>query len=1673
VKSVVPRYLFALTLATGALALVLLLFSVPLPAHGATVTLDGLPDPAYGPALAADPPGDLASPGPRDWSGTHWTDVISLYVTNNSQNLYVFVPLPGYTRTQSSGSFGLAIATGRYTATAGSPPRDPWNNAIYFAYTATHANVGGTPVPLPYRLIPDIVIRGNIVGSGAGGDDNGWTELRRWNGADYSTGAGTNWGGISGGRMIGTHVAFADGVGVEFAIPFADLDISPVPGTPIHLQFYATQTGDTKGAFDTVPSDDQSTGWDDSTIQQFLATYTLAPALTLDVTHPPDGAFFVHPDITVTGAVSPAVGVTVTVDLNGTALYTPTLDADGRFTQPVTLARGANTLTVTARSETDTATVIRHVTFGAAHDNDVFWDGLLHDSRNPTYRTPVGPVPAGTPVTLRLRAFAGDLTGVSLRLYDDRTDTATVLPMRVVASDPAYDYWAVTITPTQPTVLWYRFIVRDGADTDYYEDNHVVDGVYRGYNEGGPGRAYDESPDLSFQLTVYDPTFQTPDWLKGAVVYQIFPDRFRNGDPANDVVSGTHFYYGNPTGGITYTTWNAEVIDPRDPASPYRNRWGEDFYGGDLQGVTEKLDYLQSLGVTAIYLNPVFRSPSNHKYDTTTYEEVDPHLGGDEALADLLAAAEARGIRVILDGVFNHTSSDSVYFDRYSRYPTVGAYESRSSPYYDWYTFPDWPDGYLSWWGYDTLPVLRSSNPAVRTYFYSGTGAIATRWVLSGTAGWRLDVGGDIDPGLTRDPGNDYWEGFRQAVKGANPDAVILGEEWGDATPWLLGREWDAVMNYRFRSAVLSFLRETRYEDNDNNPSSSGGVLAPITVSQLDAWLHSLAEDYPPEALAVMLNLAGSHDTNRVRFVLSHGQKSGGGDLSPNETDPYQKLLALLQFTLPGAPTVYYGDEVGVESPGRLYGGKYEDDPYNRVPFPWSDTPGHYSARSGIAAFYALLGQTRAARPALCVGSFDTLLVDDAARVYAYGRKLPAPTQVGLSGPLADSRPAPTDQTREASVRSQARSASGVPSGAGQASTQVDAWRESAQRGRFQSASGPDAALVLLNRSATPHTVVVDVRGYLGVGTVLTDVLSGGTPYTVSADGRITITNLAPMSGTLLVYADGDIVPPAPPSVLTATEGAGQVVLAWSPVTDAVAYNLYRSLLPGGGYALLATVPDTVYTDTDVVNGTTYYYVVTAVDGAGNESGPSDEAAAMPHHAIGWANLQGPPELTHTIGLTPTDPVYGRVWIDGVTSQDGATPGLIAQVGFGPTDTPPISWTGWTDAVFNTDVGNNDEFKAQLVPEYTGTFHVVYRYSTTGGRDWVYADRSGLISPTGVVSPGVLYVLPSADTDPPPPPGNLRVTRWGADHIALAWDPVAAADLYAYDLYRAGPCEGVEPPGPVLARVLSPTTRYTDTAVQTGCLYTYTVRALDTSFNRSGFSNPAAARAEARWVTVTFVVTVPAFTPSGDTVYIAGDRADVFGASWNPSARALTRAGVNRWTVTLRMPEDERREYKYTRGSWDRVEKWGPITGFANRVVTPTWGTDGTMTVTDVVYNWRDPLVVAVSPAPGATSFNPSGPITATFNRALNPATVTTETVRVNGGAVTGTVGYISPTAGISATVLFTPAVPLDPRGFYRVQLTTGLRDAEDGVPLQREFVWEFGWRWRVYLPLVMRNGRP
>lgn len=1043
----------------GALLVGLFLFVLDaVPSMGKSAVVDGQLDAAYSTALAVDPD-DLDS-GIESWVGTQWTEVFSLYVTNDTQNLYVFVPLPAYSHTQSSGSLGLVIATAKYTTTSGTQG-DPWGNAITFAYSTTYANQGATPVVLPHRIIPDVIIRGNIVGSG--GSDNGWTELRKWNGSDYGTGGGTNWGGLSGGSMVSQRMAFADGQGLEFSIPLSDLGLSYVPGTPVHLQFYATQTGGSKGVYDTVPDDDQSVGWDDSTTQQVLATYTLVSDQGVAIVSPTENEHFVTPNINVTGYVTPTGQVTLTLSINGVQTLTPTLDANGYFTQAVSLTPGVNTITATADGAAGVGVAVRHVTYGAAaHDGDIWWGCLGHNTHDLTYRDPFGARPTDATVTLRLRACKGDLTGAMLHVYLHERGEVAALPMSVsaVITDAVYDYWEATVTtPITPTLMYYKFEAVDGADRDWYVDDTGYDG------RNGWGRAVDENPTYdAFRITVYDQDFQTPDWVKDAVIYQIFPDRFRDGDPSNNVVSGTHFIYGNASGGITYTTWNAPVINPRDPADPAYNRWSEDFYGGDLQGVTDRLDYLQEMGVTALYLNPIFLAPSNHKYDTTSFETVDPRLGGDAALQALLTQAQVRGMRVILDGVFNHTSSDSIYFDKYSRYANDGAYESTSSPYYPWYTFNTWPDNYASWWGYDTLPTLRGGESTVRAYFWGdGLASIGGRWVVSGTAGWRLDVGGDLDHGTQELGGNDYWEGFRQTVKAASVDAVILGEEWGDATPWLLGQEWDAVMNYRFRSALLSFMRDRFYWDNDNNDSSSGGTLQPITVSEFDRWLRQIQEDYPPEAWYAMMNLLGSHDTNRLRFVLSKWQKGYDAsdpqtydpatDLTVEETDQRQKLVALLQFTLPGAPTIYYGDEVGIDAPAYWANNKWEDDPYNRVPFPWDDTPGHYQARPAVQETYARLAQIRAAHPALRSGAFETLLVDDADQIYVYRRSL-----------------------------------------------------------------GEDWAVVVINRDVVSHTVTVDLDGALDAGTTLSDTLHGGGPYTVSGDQTVTVT-VEPLDGRILIAA--------------------------------------------------------------------------------------------------------------------------------------------------------------------------------------------------------------------------------------------------------------------------------------------------------------------------------------------------------------------------------------------------------------------------------------------------------------------------------------------------------------------------------------------------------------------------
>jgi hypothetical protein len=398
--------------------------------------------------------------------------------------------------------------------------------------------------------------------------------------------------------------------------------------------------------------------------------------------------------------------------------------------------------------------------------------------------------------------------------------------------------------------------------------------------------------------------------------------------------------------------------------------------------------------------------------------------------------------------------------------------------------------------------------------------------------------------------------------------------------------------------------------------------------------------------------------------------------------------------------------------------------------------------------------------------------------------------------------------------------------------------------------------------------------------------------------------------------------------------------------------------LSGGGWVKLNNSPvaGTTFTDSGIQNAKTYYYVVTSLDGVGNESKYSNEVSALPHLTIGWANLQWPPTLNHTISaVNRTGDVYGQVWIDGATSGPGATEGLLAQLGFGPSNSNPngnAAWT-WVDASFNTNAGNNDEFKASMLPEATGSFDYAYRYSTTNGRDWVYADLDGIGNGYDPAQAGKLTVVTSGDTTAPVAPTGLNVVSASPAGIQLTWDAVVGdASLYGYEVLRSNTSSG---PYTMIASVTAAS--YTDFAVVEGATYYYVVRSLDQSFNRSGTSNEVQATAELRTVTLTFSVTVPATTDStGRSVYIAGflDRLDGGLPQWNPGGVMLTRVDATHWTITLTGKESTQIEYKYALGDWDHVEKDNSCGEVANRQLTLSYGATGIQIVNDTVQNWRN-----------------------------------------------------------------------------------------------------------------------
>ncbi|HZY40494.1 MAG TPA: glycoside hydrolase family 13 protein, partial [Anaerolineae bacterium] len=543
----------------------------------------------------------------------------------------------------------------------------------------------------------------------------------------------------------------------------------------------------------------------------------------------------------------------------------------------------------------------------SGQDNLIELPGLGHNSQDSLYRVPYGAVTLNTAVVLRFRTFANDVTGVRIRFYDtvlggeffrDMTRVAQGISCYTAAlAAYACDYWQYTITPTQLTNLYYRFIVTDGSAIAYYADDN--------FKDGGWGEATLAMADNSYVIAVYDPTFQPIEWMRDAVVYQIFPDRFRNGDPANDPQTGDvryddpivklpwgtqpEGYCRNYVGANTTTCpWRfgpppAWAVPPTVTVPLPETPRGRDYMGGDLKGVTEKLDYLQALGVTVIYFNPIFDAGSNHSYDTQDYLKIDPYFGSLQDWNDLIAAADARGMKVILDGVFNHLSSDSKYFDRYGHYAEVGACESITSTYRSWFYFTEVVSpatgtcagtagprsaNYEGWFGFDSIPVINKNVPEVRTLFYSVTQTItepvAQYWLNRGAAGWRLDVMGD--PSFP----DQYWREFRTAVKTADPNAIIIGELWkkGELLPKSLGDMADTGMHYRFRNAILGFFGTV----DDKGFNDDGQSNQPPSL--FARKLNSVREDYPDATYYTLMNLLTSHDTRRILWQLTPGSRS-------------------------------------------------------------------------------------------------------------------------------------------------------------------------------------------------------------------------------------------------------------------------------------------------------------------------------------------------------------------------------------------------------------------------------------------------------------------------------------------------------------------------------------------------------------------------------------------------------------------------------------------------------------------------------------------------------------------------------------------------------------------------------------------------------------------------------
>lgn len=515
---------------------------------------------------------------------------------------------------------------------------------------------------------------------------------------------------------------------------------------------------------------------------------------------------------------------------------------------------------------------------------------VIFHSKSKLYKNPFGALPTETVCTFSIDILKSEQPKNVFFVYrEDRQMRESCLEMEYCREVGAY----------------LRFSCRTSFDTSglyFYRFQFSYPGGIR-FCGKKDGTAFIQDWLEEWQLTVYDKDFQTPDWTKGAVMYQIFPDRFCRSE---------HYM---PQKAKNERKIHHSWFDVPDFIYHNSEYQGNDFFCGNLRGIIERIDYLRELSVDCIYLNPIFESPENHRYSTGDYRNVDPYLGTNEDFAELCARCKEAGIRIILDGVFSHTGADSVYFNKFEHFDSVGAWQGEASPYYNWYRFCNTEIGYDCWWGFETLPNVNETEPSFME-FITGEEGILSYWQKQGAFGWRLDVADELP--------DEFLDALRNRVKKQNPNALIIGEVWEDATNkfaygirrrYLLGKQLDGVMNYPWRTAIIDYVKE------------GNAKLFCDRVSDI-------LENYPLPALNCLMNILSTHDTERIINVFGVQHEVLHSDAANYHLtqEEYNRgkigmtAASVLQFALPGIPCIYYGDEAG------LCGFQ---DPYCRMCFPY------------------------------------------------------------------------------------------------------------------------------------------------------------------------------------------------------------------------------------------------------------------------------------------------------------------------------------------------------------------------------------------------------------------------------------------------------------------------------------------------------------------------------------------------------------------------------------------------------------------------------------------------------------------------------------------------------------------------------------------------------------------